>query len=113
MLIRSCAYSTIHTSDRLVLNPVWFISNMRNFLILLVSSLTNALSFYMSQNIFDWSKFFVLDQKFIYILWQSQSFFAKHKDGLHSVKLVFVTKVFEEALNAVKFLAWHKTFWDL
>jgi hypothetical protein len=33
--------------------------------------------------------FFVPEQKFIYILWQSQTFCAK-KDDLHSVKLVFV-----------------------
>ena len=37
---------------------------------------------------------------------------ARQKDDLHSVKLVFVpaTKVFEEALNAVKFLCWLKIF---
>ena len=32
---------------------------------------TIALSFYRSQNVLGWSKFFVPDQKFIYILWQS------------------------------------------
>ena len=55
-------------------------------------------------------KFFVHNQKFIYILWQSQTFCARHKGNLHSLKLVFVpalslagTKVFEEALYAVKF----------
>jgi hypothetical protein len=47
----------------------------------------------------------VLDQKFIYILWQTQKFCARQKDDLHSVKLVF-----EEALNAVKCLGWHETF---
>jgi hypothetical protein len=54
----------------------------------------------------------VPDQKFIYILWQSQTFCARQKDDLHSVKLVFCasTKVFEEALNAVKFLGWLKKF---
>ena len=36
------------------------------------------------------SKFFVLDQKFIYILCQSQIFCARQKDDLHSVKLIFV-----------------------
>ena len=48
-------------------------------------------------------KFFVHNQKFIYIC-------ARHKGNLHSLKLVFVpalslagTKVFEEALYAVKF----------
>ena len=35
-------------------------------------------------------KFFVPDQKFIYILWQSQTFCARQKDDLRSVKLVFV-----------------------
>ena len=51
---------------------------------------SNALSFYRSQNVLGWSKFFVPDQKFIYILWQSQIFCARQKDDLHSVKLVFV-----------------------
>jgi hypothetical protein len=43
-------------------------------------------------------------------LWQSQTFCARKKDDLHSVKLVFVpdTKVFDKALNAVKFLGWLK-----
>ena len=50
---------------------------------------TNALSFYRSQNVLGWSKFFVPDQKYIYILWQSQTFCARQKDDLHSVKLVF------------------------
>ena len=35
-------------------------------------------------------KFFVPDQIFIYILYQSQTFCARQKDDLHSVKLVFV-----------------------
>ena len=51
---------------------------------------SHALSFYRSQNFLGWSKVFVPDQKFIYILWQSQTFFARKKDDLHSVKLVFV-----------------------
>ena len=51
---------------------------------------SNALSFYRSQNVLGWSKFFVPEQKFIYILWQSQTFCARQKDDLHSVKLVFV-----------------------
>ena len=50
----------------------------------------NALSFYRSQNDLSWSKFFVPDQKFIYILWQSQTFCARQKDDLDLVKLVFV-----------------------
>ena len=52
--------------------------------------LTYALSFYMSQNVLGWSKCFVPDQKSIYILCQSQTFCARQKDDLHSVKLVFV-----------------------
>jgi hypothetical protein len=65
---------------------------------------THALSFYRSQNVLCWSKFFVPDQKFIYILWQSQIFCARQKDDLRSVKIGFCasTKGFEEALNAVK-----------
>ena len=69
---------------------------------------TNALSFYRSQNFLRQTKnlftycgchkHFAPDQKFIYILWQSQTFCARQKDDLHSVKLVFVP-----ALNAVKF----------
>ena len=51
---------------------------------------TNALSFYRSQNVLGWSKYFVPDKKCIYILWQSQTFCARQKDDLHSVKLVFV-----------------------
>ena len=64
---------------------------------------TSALCFYRPQNALGWSKLFVPDQKFIHILCQSQTFYARQKDDLHSVKLVF-----EEALNAVKFLGWLK-----
>ena len=59
----------------------------------------------MSQNVLGWSKFFVADQKFIFVLWQSQTFCARQKDDLHSVELVF-----EKALNAVKFLGLLKKF---
>jgi hypothetical protein len=55
----------------------------------------------------------VLEQKFIYLLWQSQTFCARQKDDLHSVKLVFVPahkQGFVEALNAVNFLGWLKKF---
>ena len=65
-----------------------------------------ALSFYRSQNVLGWSKFFVRDQKFIYILWWSQTFCARQKDDLHSVKLVLVP--------AQKFLKRHlmqSNFW--
>ena len=44
----------------------------------------------MSQNVLGWTKFFVPDQKFIHILWRSQTFCARQKDDLHSVKLVFM-----------------------
>ena len=57
---------------------------------------TSALSFYRPQNALGWSKLFVPDQKFIYILWQSQIFFARQKYDLHSIKLFFCQ---------------HKSFW--
>ena len=66
---------------------------------------SNASSFYMSQTVLGWSKFFVPDQKFIYKLWQSQKFCARQKDDLHSVKLVFV-----EALMPCPFTG-PKMFW--
>jgi hypothetical protein len=37
-----------------------------------------------------WAGRFVPDKKFIYILWQSQTFCARQKDALHSVKLFFL-----------------------
>ena len=45
---------------------------------------SHALSFYRSQNVLGWSKFFVPDQKCIYILYQSQKFCARQKDDLHT-----------------------------
>ena len=60
---------------------------------------TIALSFYRSQNVLGWSKFFVPEQKNIYLLWQSQTFCSGQKDDLHSVRLVFV--------SAQKFLKRH------
>ena len=72
------------------------------------NQVTFALSFYRFQKVLGWSKSFVPDQKFIKILWQSQTFCAKQKDDLHSAKLVFVPA--KEALNAVKFLGWLKIF---
>ena len=63
------------------------------------------MSFYRSQNVLCWSNFFVPDQKFIYILWQSQTFCARQKDDLHLLKLFFVL-----AQNTVKFLDWFKKF---
>ena len=50
----------------------------------------SALSFYRSQNVLCWSKFFESAQKFIYILCQSQTFCARQKNDLHSAKLSFV-----------------------
>ena len=64
------------------------------------TSLTNALSFYRSQKVLYWSKFFEPAQKLIYVLCQSQTFCARQKDYLHSVRLVF----------AVKFFGWLKKF---
>ena len=55
-----------------------------DFSINLTESLTYALSFYRSQNVLYWSKFLVLDQKFIYILWHSQTFCTRQKDDLQS-----------------------------
>ena len=60
------------------------------FHICLVLLQSTALSFYRSQNVLGRSKFFVPDQKYVYILWQSQTLCARQKDDLHSVKLVFV-----------------------
>ena len=59
----------------------------------------------MAQKVLCRSKYFVPDQKFIYILCQTKRWFAFSK-------LVFCasTKVFEETLNTVKFLGWLKQF---
>ena len=67
---------------------------------------TNA--FYGSQNVLGWSKCFVPDQKFIYILWQSQTFCTRF--AFSKIGFCTGTKVFEEALDAVKFLGWLKKF---
>ena len=85
-------------------------SSIRNFLI--YTYRTNALSFYRSQNVLGWSKFFCARPK-IYlhivvvtnILCQTKSWFAFSKIVFWSG-----TKLFEEALNAVKFLGWLKKF---
>ena len=53
--------------------------------------ITYALSFYRSQNVLCWSKFFEPDQKFIYVLCQSQTFCARTNDDLHTAKLFFVS----------------------
>ena len=46
---------------------------------------------------------------------QSKTFCATPKGDFYSVNLFFLLAqiFFEEALNAIKFLDWHKTFWDL
>ena len=46
------------------------------------------------------------DQKFIYIFYKLQTFCARQKDNLHSVKLVFVVA----RLIAVKLFGWLKKF---
>ena len=60
------------------------------------------------QNVLCQSKFFVSDQKVIYILCQSQTFCARTKDDLYSVKLVFVPT--QKVLKRHKFLGWLKKF---
>ena len=55
------------------------------------SNISNALYFYRSQNVLCRSKFIVLDQKFIYVLCQSQPFCVGQEDDLHSVKLAFMS----------------------
>ena len=59
------------------------------------------------------------DQKFIYILWQSQTFCARQKDYLHSVKFLGWLKKFGQAQNILgpvkgqgirAFIASSKTF---
>ena len=65
------------------------------------------MSFYRSQNVLCRSKFFVSDQKFTYILCQSQTFCVIPKNDLYSVKLFFVL--------AQKFLKRHNmqsNFWN-
>ena len=81
---------------------------------------TYALSFYSSQNVLGWSKFFVPDQKFIYILCQLDALvpvtniLRQNKRWFAFSKIGFCacTRDFEEALNAVKvkFLGWLKKF---
>ena len=65
-----------------------------------------------TQNVLCRSKFFVTDQKFIYILYQFINTLCQTKRWFAFSKIGFCagTKVFEEALNAVKFLGWLKKF---
>ena len=78
----------------------------------LTKNVSNALSFYRFQNVLGWFKFFVPDQKFIYILCCRHKHFVPDKKSFAFSKIVFCacTKVFEEALNAVKFFVWLKIF---
>ena len=71
---------------------------------------TFALSFYSSQNVLGWSKFFAPDQKFIYVLWQSKHFVPDNKMiYISKIGSCAGTKVLEEAINAVpNFLCWLK-----
>ena len=72
---------------------VWALVPNKQFIIGLLQrgfSMISMRAFYRSQNVLGWSKFFVPDQIFIYILWQSQTFCARQRDDSHSVKLVFV-----------------------
>ena len=60
---------------------------------------SNALSFYRSQNVLGWSNFLCQTNA------RQKKWFAFSKIGFCAI-----TKVFEEAINAVKFLGWHKIF---
>jgi hypothetical protein len=69
----------------------------------------------MSQNVLGWSKLFCARPKIYFhivavtnILCQTKRCFA-----LSEIGFCVGIKVFEEALNAVKFLGWHKTLWDM
>ena len=53
------------------------------------------------------SKFFVSDQKFIYIFCKSKTFCDRQKDDLHLVKLVFVPA---QKFLKRQFLGWLKKF---
>ena len=70
-----------------------FLANISQFHIIIMIFLqlrkkgfwaNNALSFYRSQNILGWSKFFVSDQNIIYILCLSQTFCASPKDWVQN-----------------------------
>ena len=93
--------------------PVTFPSSF--LLLVFISGLSNALAFYRSQKILDWSKLapnFLYQLKLIYVLCKSQTFCARPKYEFHSVNSVYCagTKSFGAALNAINFLVWPKKF---
>jgi len=49
-----------------------------------------ALSFYRSQNVLGWSKFFESNQKFTYILCRSQTFCARPREDFYLLNSFFV-----------------------
>ena len=66
----------------------WYKMNTYMFTRYLSVVLSYALSFNRFQNVLGWSQFFVPDQKFIYILWQSQTFwFTFSKFGFEGITL--------------------------
>ena len=70
------------------------------------------MSFFRSQNVLIWSNFFVPDQKnYLHIVSVKNIWYQTKRWCAHS-KIVFCTgtNIFEEALNAVKFLGWVKKF---
>jgi hypothetical protein len=69
-----------------------------------------------SQKILEWSKFFVSELKSIYIYCACPKFCARPKDEFHTVNSVILcrNKIFwSSTINAIQFLLWPKTFWDL
>ena len=68
---------------------------------------SNASSFYRSQNIFGWSKIFVLYQKLIYIhIVLVQNFLCQIKRPFPFNKFNVCTKLFGAALNSIQFNFW-------
>ena len=72
---------------------------IKSLIILSVPMDNNALSFYRSQNVLSWSKYFGHNQKLIYIFLPVPNILGHAKKDFRSVNLVF-----EWALNAIKFL---------
>ena len=70
------------------------------------------MSFYRSQNVLCQSTFFVSDQIFFSFIVQVTNILCQTKRWFAFSRIGFCagTKVFEEALNAVKFLGWLKKF---
>ena len=58
---------------------------------------------------FTWRNMFYAGPNFLFQTKNLFTYCARQKDDLHSIKLVFLpAQVFEEAVNAVKFLGWLK-----